>query len=234
LGPRASFATFLLDCISPQDYQKLRPQLQSLFRHFESPCPYEQQQQQENQLPIRKCRVKKSASSLKRRNNALRATTNSRTASGENENKKYSTGGKTFFPKENISLTAPVRRKGNSLLCGTDKSRFVGSHFNSSLSNVQSLFRQTTVKNKSLKTTLHQDITPTNKKRKIQRENTTAPRKPTNTLSAKSSALVPPTPTPRRHSPLYPTTQSSSPPKIRSLVAEAFQSIHDGRRKRRK
>ena len=47
-----------------------------------------------------------------------------------------------LLPVANVSLTAPIaQKKVNSLLLGSN-TRFVGSHFNTRLTNVGSLFRQ--------------------------------------------------------------------------------------------
>lgn len=60
------------------------------------------------------------------------------TASSTTTNKENA---QSYFGKKRVKLTAPAVRKTNSLLGKSARSRYVGSHFNTNLTNMSALFR---------------------------------------------------------------------------------------------
>jgi hypothetical protein len=134
--PQASMSQFLQDCIPKDCYW---PRMGYLWNYFELQNPFE--------TPPKPAELPPLIANRKKRKQVKPTATSDTTPKKFKENQ--------LFPDQ-VALTAPFR-KHNSL---TQRNRFVGSHFNSGLSNMDVLFRQVTViKKKSLKQ-LFQQPTP--------------------------------------------------------------------------
>ena len=83
-----------------------------------------------------------------------------RSKNSNDNNKKTDSFSSLLLPKR-VQLTAPTVKKTNSLLSTSGRAQFVGSHFNTSLSNMGSLFRQV----KSTKVVVRNNNKPTKCKR---------------------------------------------------------------------
>jgi hypothetical protein len=220
LGPHMPLSQFLRDCI-PRDCYRSN-MMAYLWDFLELFNPYEETPVPADELPpllSRRRMIKRKMSRTepakkKVSTSTLQSTPNSLTIN-DNANQLSSLLG---LPQR-VPLTAPIR-KNNSL---TQRNRFVGSHFNGGLSNMDVLFRQVTVVKKA------KEKTSQKPKKKT---------KPTLTTTTDNGTrcilnVVPPTPRAaiRKPPPLVlvqPQQQQHQQPqanKTASVVAEAFRSI---------
>jgi hypothetical protein len=224
LDPQATLAQFLSDCIPRDCY---RPSMGFLWDFFELPNPYEPPTPPAELPPLvlvvkqrktsKRRRLRNEELSKKAATTLMETTPNQPTIQDENQS--------LVVMPDHVPLTAPILRKHNSL---TQRNRFVGSHFNSGLSNMDVLFRQVTVvKAKKVTTKSQPPPKPT------KRPHIVTPRcHNNNTLLIIN--VVPSTPCAIRKKPpplvLQQPQQHQHTIKMASVVAEAFRSIKRRRR----
>jgi hypothetical protein len=219
LDPQVTLSQFLSDCIPRDCY---RPSMRCLWDFFELPNPYEPPAPPAELPPLVVVKQRKAKRRLrndepKKATTLIETTPNQPTIhDDENENQSL------LIMPDHVPLTALIR-KHNSL---TQRNRFVGSHFNSGLSNMDVLFRQVTVvKTKKVTTTKPPPpLLPKPTKRPP-----VTPRCHNNTLLIN---VVPPTPCATKKPPLMVLQQQQHQhaKKMASVVAEAFRSIKRRRR----
>ena len=155
IGTEVEVMQFLQQCLRQEDCEAMPTITQQIWEFFEKPNPYKQQQQDQQQLQpdgdavdrLLSLGLSPPAKKKKRVAPPPPPPTNK-----ENQqppaaapDPKQPKSEDSLLPTTNVSLTAAhPRRRPNRLLGGGSDARrsFVGSHFNSSLSNAASLFRQ--------------------------------------------------------------------------------------------
>jgi len=152
IGTEVEVMQFLQQCLRKEDCEAMPTITRQIWEFFEKPNPYQQSQDQQQQHPDGDDAVDRllslglSPPAKKKKRVAPPPPTNK-----ENQqppvaqpDPKKPKSNDSLLPTTNVSLTAAApRRRPNRLLGGSDARRsFVGSHFNSSLSNAASLFRQ--------------------------------------------------------------------------------------------
>lgn len=139
LQPDTPFLNFVKECVTNEQSESL-PQLQQIWESFEIASPFLLNDSEDaatailalSPPPKRKPKRKEVQMTKLPTRDEHQPTVPSKPKVG-------------LLPVTNVSLTAPiVQTKPNSLLLGSN-TRFVGSHFNTRLTNVGSLFRQVAV-----------------------------------------------------------------------------------------
>lgn len=138
LSPEQSFVGFLTECLSLTRDLSMR---QRFFDFFEVQNPDEKSEASTALVlsPPQK-RKPPAAAAAKRKRVVSEQPAHKKKTILERNNNNNKHGADSLFSTQSVRLTAPAQRR-NSLLAGS-KTRFVGSHFNTNLSNMETLFRQ--------------------------------------------------------------------------------------------
>lgn len=143
LGPETPFLHFVKQCINKEQNVSLS-QLEQIWDSFELANPFLQEEDSDS-TKDRKVLVLSPPPKRKLKSKELNLILPQPTKVEIPSSGIMTEQNEGILPVTNVSLTAPVlQKKQNSLLLGS-KSRFVGSHFNTRLSNVGVLFHQVAV-----------------------------------------------------------------------------------------
>jgi len=145
----AEVMQFLMTCIRQADCEALPAVTQQIWDYFEKPNPYlaPPQQPNESKDALDRILALDLSPTKKKKKRAVPAAAAKKENQEPNNKKQKKDENNSLLPFK-VSLTAPTRRTNSLLLNGSARSNFVGSHFNSSLSNASSLFRQVPAVNK--------------------------------------------------------------------------------------
>jgi hypothetical protein len=201
LSPDRPFCVFLRECLPLYLLNKSklpRDTFQRIFDNFEVPNPYLAVKDNNDSnstaadvslSPQRRALIKKRKAAAKEaiKNELLAKQQKEAQALADSAAKALAKKPKSIIPgfPVSVSLTRTVARSKNSLLAGDgnmSRSRFVGSHFNTNLSNASTLFRQVKVADRRQQPT----AAVSNKAQSLSRKRP-LPSKSTALLSAASS-----------------------------------------------